>query len=185
VTKSYEFRGREAPILEQLGVRVIVMRAGTFVDLQKSMELTLREEVEALLYEAGIKAGRSSTKVLLREWGKKDFMRRWAEFYSSDGCGWFKLEKAEVEPEKGGVVRISGSFIAEEYGRSEKPVCHFLCGFLVGVFQELLGVELICEETKCAAMGEQYCEFKLERCDTDLANHNQIKRQTSAKSSRY
>jgi len=33
VTKSYECRGREAPILEQLGVRVIVMRAGTFVDL--------------------------------------------------------------------------------------------------------------------------------------------------------
>ena len=116
------------------GVRVIVMRAGTFVDLQKSMELPLREEVEALLYEAGIKAGRSSTKVLLREWEEKDFMRGWAEFYSSNGCGWFKLEKAEVEPEKGGIVRISGSFIAEEYGRSEKPVCHFLCGFLVGSF---------------------------------------------------
>ncbi len=164
MNESYELeRVRDGAAIRQLGVRVIIMRGGTFVDLQKSVEAVLGEEANALLYEAGIRAGTSSTQILLRRWGRENFMKRWADFYGSRGCGWFKLEEAKVDPERGGVIKLSSSFIAEGYGRSEKPVCHFLCGFLVGVFQELLGIKLACEEIRCAATGEPYCEFKLER----------------------
>ena len=139
--ESYELeRMRDGAAIRQLGVRVIIMRGGTLVDLQKSVEAVLGEEANALLYEAGIRAGTSSTQILLSKWGRENFMKRWAEFYGSRGCGWFKLEEAEINPERGGVIKLSNSFIAEGYGRSERPVCHFLCGFLVGVFQELLGV---------------------------------------------
>ena len=164
MNESYELeRVRDSAAIRQLGVRVIIMRGGTFVDLQKNVEAVLGEEADALLYEAGIRAGASSAQILLEKWGREDFMKRWAEFYGSRGCGWFKLEEAEINPERGGVIKLSSSFIAEGYGRSEKPVCHFLCGFLVGVFQELLGVKLTCEEIRCAATRESYCEFKLER----------------------
>ena len=162
--ESYKLeRMRDSAMIRQLGVRVIIMRGGTFVDLQKSVEAVLGEEANALLYEAGIRAGTSSTQILLSKWGRENFMKRWAEFYGSRGCGWFKLEEAKVNPERGGVIKLSSSFIAEGYGKSERPVCHFLRGFLVGVFQELLGIKLACEEIRCAATGEPYCEFKLER----------------------
>lgn len=147
-------------------VRVIVLRAGTFVDLQKQIEAILGDEVSALFYEAGIRAGRGSTRVLLEEWEERgmDFLKRWGEFYRSTGVGWFKLEDINIDSEKAnGYVRVKQSFIAEEYGRSDEPVCHFLCGFFASVLQEVLGEKLTCEEVKCTAKGDQYCEFKFEK----------------------
>ena len=60
--EGYELeRVRDGAAIRQLGVRVIIMRGGTLVDLQKSIEAVLGEEANALLYEAGIRAGTSST----------------------------------------------------------------------------------------------------------------------------
>lgn len=147
-------------------VRVIVLRAGTFVDLQKQIEAILGDEASALFYEAGIRAGRESTKVLLEEWEERgmDFLKRWGKFYQSAGVGWFKLENINIGFEKAkGYVRVKQSFIAEEYGKSDQPVCHFLCGFFASVLQEVLGEKLTCEEVKCTAKGDPYCEFEFEK----------------------
>ena len=147
-------------------VRVIVLRAGTFVDLQKQIEAILGDEASALFYEAGIRAGRESTKVLLEEWEERgmDFLKRWSKFYQSTGVGWFKLEDINIDFEKeNGYFRVKQSFIAEEYGKSDEPVCHFLCGFFASVLQQVLGERLTCEEVKCAAKGDPYCEFKFEK----------------------
>lgn len=147
-------------------VRVIVLRAGTFVDLQKQIEAILGDEASALFYEAGIRAGRESTRVLLEEWEERgiNFLKRWGEFYQSAGVGWFKLEDININFEKeNGNIQIKQSFIAEEYGKSDQPVCHFLCGFFAGVLQEVLGEKLTCEEVKCTAKGDPHCEFKFKK----------------------
>ena len=147
-------------------VRVIVLRAGTFVDLQKQIEAIFGDEASALFYEAGIRAGRESTKVLLEEWEERgmDFLKKWGKFYQSAGVGWFKLEDINIDFEKeNGYFRVKQSFIAEEYGKSDEPVCHFLCGFFASVLQQVLGERLTCEEVKCAAKGDPYCEFKFEK----------------------
>ena len=148
------------------GVRVVIMRAGTFVDLQKQIEAILGDDASALFYEAGIRAGRESTKVLLEEWEERgmEFLKKWGGFYQSAGVGWFKIEDININFEKeNGYIRVKQSFIAEEYGKSNQPVCHFLCGFFSGVLQEVLGEKLTCEEVKCIAKGDQYCEFKLRK----------------------
>ncbi|HDI52916.1 MAG TPA: hypothetical protein ENF89_02060 [Candidatus Bathyarchaeota archaeon] len=172
--EAYELeRGEgEAHIrLLRAGVRVVILRAGTFVDLQRGVEDLLGEEASAAFYDAGIKAGRNSTRVLREEWGVEglEFLRLWGEFYASKGVGWFKLTQIQVDEErKKARLRVEQSFIAEEYGRSDRPICHFLCGFYSGVFQELYGGRWICEETRCRAQGAPYCEFKLERYDENL-----------------
>ena len=148
------------------GVRVVIMRAGTFVDLQKQIEAILGDDASALFYEAGICAGRESTKVLLEEWEERgmEFLKKWSGFYQSAGVGWFKIEDININFEKeNGYIRVKQSFIAEEYGKSNQPVCHFLCGFFSGVLQEAFGEKLTCEEVKCTAKGDQYCEFKFRR----------------------
>ena len=149
-----------------VGVRVVIMRAGTFVDLQKQIEAILGVDASALFYEAGIRAGRESTRVLLEEWEERgmDFLKRWGRFYQSAGVGWFKLEDINIDFEKeNGYLRVKQSFIAEEYSKSNQPVCHFLCGFFSGVLQEVLGEKVTCEEVKCTAKGDQYCEFKFRK----------------------
>ena len=82
-----------------------------------------------------VRAGKKSTNVLLEEWGERgvDFLKRLKGFYSSEGVGWFKIREIEVDPNKQrGYIRIEQSFIAEEYGGSDRPVCDFLSGYLQG-----------------------------------------------------
>ena len=149
----------------EAGIRTIILRAGTVIDLQKSVTAILGDEAAAILYEAGIRAGKGSTKVLLEEWTEQGmtFLRRWGEFYRSAGVGWFKLEDIQVDfRSQTGSLRIKQSFIAEEYGPSDRSVCHFLCGFFVGVLEEVLRAKLLCEEVTCLAKGDPDCTFRFE-----------------------
>jgi predicted hydrocarbon binding protein len=150
----------------EAGVRVVIMRAGTLVDLQKGVEAIIGNEASVVFYEAGIRAGKNSTKVLLEEWEERgrEFLKRWGDFYKSAGVGWFKLEEIEVDFEKrNGYIRIKQSFIAEEYGSSDRPVCHFLSGFFVGVLEEIFGEKLMGKQIKCISKGDPYCEFQFEK----------------------
>jgi hypothetical protein len=148
------------------GVRVIIIRAGTFVDILKDVEDCYGEQARAMFYDAGVRAGRKSTSVLLEEWEERgmDFLKRLKGFYSSEGVGWFKIREIDVNPQKQrGYIRIEQSFIAEEYGSSDKPVCDFLSGYFVGIMEKVFGGQFSCNETKCIAKGDPYCEFIIER----------------------
>ncbi|MGC8937349.1 MAG: V4R domain-containing protein [Candidatus Methanomethylicaceae archaeon] len=57
---------------------------------------------------------------------------------------------------------MENSFEAREYGRSEKPVCFFLKGFLEGFFREAFGREFKVTETECIAKGDKVCTFRVE-----------------------
>lgn len=46
-------------------------------------------------------------------------------------------------------------------GKSDKPVCHYLRGFWVGVLSEIWERRVSCAETKCMGLGDDYCEFKI------------------------
>ncbi len=145
------------------GGRVVVMHARTYAVMQRTVEAILEDEASSvILYEMGMDAGRDSARTLLEDW-EADLLKLW-DVDRMDGMGWFKLEEMEIDGENGnGYIRVSRSFIAEAYGRSKKPICHFLSGFFVGVLGEVLGERLTGYEVKCIAKGDPYCEFRLER----------------------
>ncbi|MEM2928321.1 MAG: V4R domain-containing protein [Nitrososphaerota archaeon] len=167
--KIYEIykikRIKNKAYMEQLGGRIITIRTKTFAILLNSMKSTIgEEEAKALLYEAFIDIGRDKAKVIYRKWKEKGklFLKKLMEFYDSRGCGWFKLENMDIDYEKlEGYIRIKQSFIAEEYEKSEKPVCDPLAGYFVGLFKEIFKKEFVCKEIKCIAKGDRYCEFKI------------------------
>ena len=149
--------------IEQLGERVITIRAKTFVNLQKAIESIIgEEEAKALFYDAFINLGRNTAKIIYRKWKEKgkEFLKKLFEFYDSKGCGWFKLKDINFKNSEI-YIQIKQSFIAEEYGKSEKPVCDPLAGYFVGLFEEVFKKEFICKETKCIAKGDKHCEFKI------------------------
>jgi predicted hydrocarbon binding protein len=161
-------RMKNKAYIEQLGERVITIRAKTFVNFQKAIESIISEEAKVLFYEASINAGKDTAKILIKKIKNKDFINKLMKFYNSNGCGWFKIKKIDIVPEKGGYIQINQSFIAEEYGKSEKPACDFLAGFFVGLFEEIFKKEYTCEETKCIAKGDKYCEFKIETINNKI-----------------
>jgi bacteriochlorophyll 4-vinyl reductase len=56
---------------------------------------------------------------------------------------------------------IKNSLIAEAYGQSDRPVCHFYAGYGAGIVSALVGRDLHCEELVCSAMGAEKCEFQI------------------------
>jgi hypothetical protein len=129
------------------------------------------------LYDAGISAGKNSTRILLESWKErgKAFLEKWSAFYGVSGVGWFKIHNMAIDLNSGtGYIRLIQSFASEEYylaphnSKLKKnditdtnPICDFLMGFFVGVFEEITSKKIECNEVKCIKKHNQYCEFQL------------------------
>jgi len=44
---------------------------------------------------------------------------------------------------------------------SDRPICHYLRGYWVGVFSEIFERKVSCAESRCQGMGDKFCEFKI------------------------
>ncbi len=49
----------------------------------------------------------------------------------------------------------------KQFGFSDKPVCHTLCGYGSGWCSEFFGIPLLEIETKCMACGDEHCEWEI------------------------
>ena len=72
-----------------------------------------------------------------------------------------------VEREEGVYkIHMYDSFEADSFikrnGGAKKPVCHFLRGVISGLIESIEKREYRSKEVKCAAMGDEYCEFVFE-----------------------
>ncbi len=146
-----------------IDVPAIIVSIETFVSLQKDAEKILGDDGSSvLLYEAGKKAGIRWINRFGREWGLKDkeFIEAVQNFYAELGWGSFSVEEDNKNEL---VVRIENSFTARGYGKSEKPVCHFLRGYNAGLAEVLKGKHIDAEEVRCAAKGDACCEFVMKR----------------------
>ncbi len=145
--------------------RVILIRAITLTNIQKRMEEILGDEAFAVLYEAGIFAGKQTAQILLNRLTErhKEIKEYLSELFGSKGIGWFKLETLNID-ENSLVesLQITQSFIAQSYDNAKKPVCHFLSGYFAGLLTEVTGNPLICEEVQCQGTGSSCCKFKFE-----------------------
>jgi len=145
--------------------RIIMIGDWTFANIQKDVESILNDEASAIFYDAGLLAGKETSKLLLNEWKErgKDFIKRWVRFYEETGTGWFKVKKFDINFEKEeAIMQITNSFIVTGYGKSKEPICHFLNGYFAGTLESILGKKITSKETMCEAKGDPYCEFKLE-----------------------
>ncbi len=148
-----------------IGVPAIILSAETFVNLQKDAEKILGIDGAAVLfYEAGKNAGMRWIDRFSKEWGLEDkkFIEAVANFYAELGWGKFNFEERS---ENELVVTIENSFIVRGYGISEVAVCHFLRGYNAGIAEVLKCKAIDAEETRCAAKGNEVCEFVMKCLD--------------------
>ncbi len=154
-------------------VPAVIVSIETFVNLQKDAEKILGiDGASVIFYEAGKKAGMRWINRFSNEWGLKDkkFIEAVQNFYAELGWGRFIIEESN---ENELVVRVKNSFIARGYGNSEASVCHFLRGYNAGLAEVLKGRSIDAEEVRCAAKGDEYCEFVMKYVDqpsTDLSS---------------
>jgi hypothetical protein len=73
-------------------------------------------------------------------------------------AGWGKIEYDINIFELTGTVRMKDSFLADEYGESDTPVCVYISAFLAGYISECLKKTVQVKESRCKSMGDGVCE---------------------------
>jgi len=144
------------------GDSALIMRGMTFADLQKKLEELFETGAELILYEAGRSCGRRSCHRIKRRYGLKgmDLLEAVRQIKRAEGWGEVDFSNFELDRVRGSII-VRRCFEAVNYGKSDRPVCHFMRGYLEGVLEETLGKIVRLMEVRCAATGQEYCEFRV------------------------
>jgi len=125
-------------------------------------------EGEAVMaYEAGKEAAKELIELIRKEFKLEgeELLKAMIELFSELKMGKVSIIHPIRELEEGEVViRVEDSYIARcLYERSDRPVCNLIRGEIAGLMEEVMGLKMDAEETKCLAMGDEYCEFVVSR----------------------
>ena len=163
------FEGREGTIVDTLsfpvswqGRRVVILAQYAVARMLEGMRELLGTGGHVILYELGIDYGRELANYFVEKVGRDYLIRKydyWLSVLAATGWGVPRI----IGPEDdfpNFTIRLSSCLECD--GRSSKEaVCSFMRGFLAGVFRELSGHTVHCEELKCSARNEGHCEFQI------------------------
>ncbi len=135
-------------------------------DLTKDLEDIFGAAGDTLLFKGGKSVGMDLYKHY-HDLADKYGVNTW-NLISAVGYyfGWGLGRIVERNDEGAYRIRVYDSFEADSFiqrnGGAKKPVCHFIRGVLSGLVESVEGREYTVKEVKCAAMGDEYCEFLFE-----------------------
>jgi len=146
-------------------MRAITMPIETFRGIWEGCEKILTSSgLEAVLYDVGKKYGANNAKYLSEKYGVKDMELISTFVQASKATGWGIAEVKNID-----FKRISGTVIVKEcfeaLAREKKPykVCYWIRGFIAGFHSAVFGQPVEAVETKCLAVGDEYCEFEIQK----------------------
>ena len=141
--------------------KAFIMRDVSFSDFKRGLEEKFGLGAEIIFYEVGKTCGKRSYQRLAKHYsGREALIQAMAKHKANER--WGRIE-VEVDWLRGsGSIRIYSCFESRAYGPSEKPVCHFIRGFLEAFLSEAYGKPLHLTEVACIAEGNPYCHFRVE-----------------------
>jgi len=122
---------------------------GVMYDIYKKSALRVVTNVEKILIKT---LGIFSKRFFAEELAKTQIAPR------GFGVGW--VESLD-EKKPFVIMRVKNCFNAMGYKNSRKPVCYAMSGIFAGAGTIVFGREMECIETKCIAMGDEFCEFEV------------------------
>ncbi len=131
-------------------------------NLARETEQVLGEGARIIMYVAGKRSGEQFSRALLKKGIKNEALKFALETFLTNG-GWGKVSAQVNFQKQEATVKIRNSIIARET-KAKRVVCHFINGYIAGVFCMMLDSEKIdSEETKCTAKGDSFCEFRVHK----------------------
>lgn len=148
------------PVVQSSGEKMVMMTAGHLVAMFERARGEFGSGGAVVFHDLGRAYGESVYEERRSMLGKGFSESNLKEALGTyQAMGWFRFE----EVRSGGdtfTLRVSGNFECEGK-RSPEPASHFVRGHLSGAMTALLGRPMKCEEAKCLARGDRYCEFVL------------------------
>jgi predicted hydrocarbon binding protein len=140
-----------------------VMPAELFSSLLDEIERILSPSgFVAVFYNAGKQSGASITRLVAKRYELKGEPLRLALMQATQAIGWGKIESFTIDrKELSARVRMRMCFEALLRGRKRENVCHWTRGFIAGFLSEVFEKPVDAFELKCAAAGDEICEFEV------------------------
>ncbi len=146
-------------------VRYLLIRPETLAAFQRALEDEVGPGAAGrILYPGGYTGGRLSGQKYKQVFGLSD--REAVEFMCRMGgeIGWgaFRLHALEEDEKRLEVDVHNSPFAAAYEGEASSGVCHLIRGVLAGLGAGVFGVDVEARETRCLALGDDVCRFKVE-----------------------
>ncbi len=160
----------EAGALAYQGVRYLLIRPETVMQVQRALEAEIGpERAGELVYAGGFTGGRLSGLRYKQTFGLSaqeavEFMCRMG---GQLGWGAFNLHSLDLAAGRLEVV-VRNSVFATGYAqlaaatRPQHPTCHLIRGVLGGLLSGLLDAPVHAHEAACLALGDPACHFIVE-----------------------
>jgi predicted hydrocarbon binding protein len=148
------------PLIFNVGEKAMILRRRDLVDMFTRIKKLFGTGANVIIYEMGVAAGESDAKQLKSVLGEDRLIRNILEMvflYSAQGWGVPEVVDLKLDPLEA-TIRIHDNFECS-YHRSASPNSHYVRGHIVGLGAEIFGKRVACEEQKCTAKGDPYCEF--------------------------
>ena len=148
------------------GFRVMVFTQPAFGAFIRALQETLGPSGTAILYHMGFSLGSSAFKSHLPPPSVRNryeiAMTITKEFLRASGIGRVELTGLNRRA-CSARVRVWGNFECELFKGSASPTSHFVRGIIAGWLSAYFNREVYAEETRCIAVGDSYCEFRIRR----------------------
>jgi len=140
--------------------RYIINREECFRGFIKGIREEFGSAGEALQYRIGIDAGKGLWRGI--ENYAKDINNKieiLKLIFMNSGYG--KMDIKVNLNEKKADIKIYDSIECSQGIGSKEPYSHYIRGMVAGVFEEVFKDDVEVREVKCIAIGDEYCEFKV------------------------
>ena len=169
VLEAHALEGPDGVVVDSIsfpvnwqGRRVVILAQSAVARMLDGIRTVLGTGGYVVLYELGIDYGKELAVYFIAKLGRDYLLTNysyWLSVLAATGWGIPEL-KGSKEDFPNMTVRLSSCLECD--GRSSREaVCSFMRGFLSGIFSELAGHPVHCEESLCQAKGDPHCEFQL------------------------
>jgi len=141
----------------------IVMPVELFGSLFDEIEKILTPSgFAAVFYSAGKKSGAFIAELLAKKYGLKGETLIMALIQATKAIGWGQIEDFKLDVNRPFCkVKVRRCFEAVLKGYRKEKVCHWTRGFIAGFLSKTISKSVEAVETKCAATGDEVCEFEV------------------------
>jgi len=142
-------------------ISIVLLNRNSFSNLIRTMYEEMSDVGMSFMFYQGKLLGSKDAEVFVEHiWTiDQDTISEILNILLAHGWGIPKLIKfssSEV------IVHLYDSFESLVMAKkSERPMCFFIKGYIAGLLSTILKKEVHVEETKCIAMGDPYCEFRI------------------------
>ena len=149
--------------------RGFVFSSAAWAGIREDFEAVYSTGGATIMERMGFVFGKGLVKT---EWRSNSdqaaFFEKVSDLAGSAGWGLITLSAGDPTSDQAR-FRLKNCVFCSDIRGKTKPVCEFMAGVIRGAADELFGVEHQVKEETCMAMGDEACEFLLERRDPEVS----------------